>query len=123
LFSDPGDYKQVAQETFVLTLDGKDGETGASGSNARSARLNVSDYSIVYSEFGKDPNPTTIEATASVQNIVSQSAYFAWFTGSTDVELQTVVAEGIGQFTQSFGMPKLMDLVELENRFHQVNLV
>ena len=58
------------------------GDPGSSGSGSRAVKLTLSDYSIVYDEFGDDPEPTSITASAYHQNLEAPVTFSFYRTGS-----------------------------------------
>jgi len=60
----------------------KQGDPGSNGSGSRAVKLTLSDYSIVYSEFGDNPDPTSVTASAYYQNIELPVTFSFYRTGS-----------------------------------------
>ena len=66
------------------------GAPGSDGSGSRTVQLTLSDYSIVYDEFGVDPSPVSITASAQTQNLEGGDYEFNFYrTGSLLQKTQT----------------------------------
>jgi len=61
---------------------GEQGPSGSAGTDAKTVKLTLSDYSIVYSAGATNPNPASITASAQQQNLVAPVTYSFFRTGS-----------------------------------------
>jgi len=90
----------------IQGIDGVDGAAGTSGSDARSIKLTLNDYSVVYSQFGTNPTPTSLTASAEAQNLSgSNFTYNFYRTGS----LLSTITTGSSFVTASFVVPTIDD--------------
>lgn len=82
----------------------KQGDPGSNGSGSRAVKLTLSDYSIIYSEFGDNPDPTSVTASAYHQNLEAPVTFSFYLTGS-ELITHSFASVPEGPVTTSFAIP------------------
>ena len=91
--------------------DGTPGNPGTDGAGARAVKITLSDYSVVYDQYGDNPSPTSITASAEAQNLEGGTYKYNFFrTGSLLPNMPIVT--GSLYVTASFETPEYDDYTQ-----------
>ena len=82
-------YKGLTIDKIYSIAKSKTGQTGATGTNARSIDLTTTTQAFAYNTSGTTPSPSSVVVTATAQNTVDSPLYYEFFVGSTSVQNTT----------------------------------